>query len=74
MRKKLTRVGNSQALLLSKEVLGLLNIPEEGEVEVQVLGNVMLVSPTGLDENELRAALAFAASLKGDAKVYERLA
>ena len=74
MRKKLTRVGNSQALLLSKEVLELLDVPEEGEVEVQVLGNVMFVSPTGLDESELRAALAFATSLKGDAKVYERLA
>ena len=74
MRKKLTRVGNSQALLLSKEVLGLLDIPEEGDVEVQILGNVMLVSPAGLDENELRAALAFASSLKEDAEVYRRLA
>ena len=74
MRKKLTRVGNSQALLLSKEVLGLLDIPEEGEVEVQVLGNVMLVSSVGLDEDELRAALAFTSSLKEDAEVCRRLA
>ena len=74
MRKKLTRVGNSQALLLSKEVLGLLDIPEEGEVEVQVLGNVMLVSSVGLDEDELRAALAFTSSLKEDAEVHRRLA
>ncbi len=73
MRKKLTRVGNSQALLLREEVLGLLDISEEGEVEVQVLGNVMLVSSTGLDDNELRAALAFALSLKEDAEVHHRL-
>ena len=73
MCKKLTRVGNPQALLLSKEVLGLLDIPEEVEVEVQVLGNVMLISSAGLNENESRAALAFALSLKEDAEVYHRL-
>jgi len=74
MRKKLSRVGNSQALLLSKEMLGLLDIPEEGDVEVQVLGNVMLVGSADLSEEELRVALAFAASLKEDAEVYRRLA
>ena len=59
---------------ITESVLGLLDIPKEGGVEVQVLGNVMLVSPAGLDENELRAALAFASSLKEDAEVYRRLA
>ena len=74
MRKKLTRVGNSQALLLSREVLGLLDIAEEDDVEVQILGNVMLVSSAGLDDGERRAALAFASSLKEDEEVYRRLA
>ena len=73
MRTKLIRVGNSRALLLSKEVLERLNIPEGGEIEVQILGNVMLVSSAGLNENELRAVLAFASSLKEDAEVYRRL-
>ena len=65
MRKKLTRVGNSQALLLSKEVLGLLDVPEEGEVEVQVLGNVMLVSPAGLDKNETPRSPRFCSVAQG---------
>ena len=73
MRTKLTRVGNSRALLLSEEVLGLLDIPEGEEVEVQILGSVMLVSSAGLDTNEFRAAFAFASSLKEDAEVYRRL-
>ena len=72
MRIKLIRVGNSQALLLSKEVLELLGVTEE--VEVQILGNIMLVSSVEPDKNELRAALAFASSLKEDAEVYRRLA
>ena len=73
MRKKLTRVGNSQALLLSEEVLELLGVPEEGEVEVQILGGVMLVNSAELSKNELRASLASASSLEEDAEVYRRL-
>lgn len=34
MRKRLTKAGNSQAVILSKETLELLGIPEGGEVEL----------------------------------------
>lgn len=74
MKKNLTRVGNSQALLLSKEMLSLLDVPEGGAVEVQVLGNVILLGSAELSEDELRVALAFASSLKEDAELYRRLA
>ena len=72
MRKKFTQAVNSQALLLSKEVLELLDVPERGKVEVQVLGSVMLVGSAKLNKNELRASLAFASSVGGDA-IYRRL-
>lgn len=45
MRKTLTRVGNSEALVISKELKELTGI--QHEVEIQVVGNVLLISPAG---------------------------
>ncbi len=46
MIKTLSKVGNSQALILDKTLLELLGIGERGEVELQVQGDTLLVRPT----------------------------
>ena len=73
MRKKLTKVGNSQAIILGKETLELLGVPSGGEVEVQLLGKVLTLHAPGLEKGELRAAMAFGAVLAEDETVLERL-
>ena len=74
MRKRLTKVGNSQAVILGKETLELLEIPEGGEVELQVLGKVLTLHAPDVNPAELHAALAFSAVLGADQEVLERLA
>ena len=74
MRKRLTKVGNSQAVILGKETLELLGVPSGGEVELQLLGKVLTLHAPGLEHSELQAALAFSAVLAEDEEVLERLA
>ena len=47
MIKTLTKVGNSQALILDKTMLELIGVGERGEVELQVQGDTLLVRPAG---------------------------
>lgn len=74
MRRKLTRIGNSWGLVLPKGVLELLGLEPGGEVEVRVIGNTLVVTPVGVDEAELRAALAYLASKREREELYRRLA
>jgi antitoxin MazE len=45
MVKKLTRTGNSLALVLDKPLLHQLGIDEETELEISTNGDVLVVSP-----------------------------
>jgi antitoxin component of MazEF toxin-antitoxin module len=45
MVKKLTRHGNSMALVLDKPVLALLNIEPDTPLDITTDGNALLVSP-----------------------------
>ncbi len=45
MLKNLTTVGDAQALILPPEVLAALGIGENGQIEMQVLGDTVLLSP-----------------------------
>jgi antitoxin component of MazEF toxin-antitoxin module len=74
MRTRLTKVGNSHAIILGKETLELLGVLEGGEVEMQVLGKVLTLHAPDLESAEVRAAMAFGAVLAEDAEVLERLA
>lgn len=74
MRKRLTKVGNSHAIILGKETLELLGVLEGGEVEMQVLGKVLTLHAPDLESAEVRAAMAFGAVLVEDKEVLERLA
>lgn len=57
MRKRLTRIGNSWGVILSREVLELLEIEEE--IEMQVVGNLLIVSSPEMDSEQIEAALAY---------------
>lgn len=45
MLKNLITVGDAQALIIPPEVLAALGIGESGQIEMQVLGNTVLLSP-----------------------------
>lgn len=45
MIKTLSKVGNSQALILDKTLLELIGVGERGEVELQVQGDTLLIRP-----------------------------
>ena len=72
MRKKLTRVGNSWGVILPKEVLDLLEIDDE--VEIEVVGNTLMIAPPDIDPVEIEASLAYIASKRERSDVYQKLA
>ncbi len=43
MQKVLSRVGNSKALILDRTLLELIGVDEDGEVEIQVHGDALIV-------------------------------
>jgi len=60
MRKKLTRTGNSLALVLDKELLDQLGIGPETPLELSTDGDVIVISPVRKrrDDERLRSAMA----------------
>jgi antitoxin component of MazEF toxin-antitoxin module len=74
MRRRLAKIGNSWGVILPKEVLDLLGVPPGGEVDVELVGNTLIVAPPDLSPTELEASLAYLASRTDRAEVYRRLA
>lgn len=72
MRKKLMRVGNSLALVMTHDFLGLLGLPVEGEPEVEltVLGDELIVRAPDLPE----AADSRTGTIETCAREVERIA
>ena len=56
MIKRLTRVGNSQALTIDKPILELLGITPDTPVEIQTNGHSLMVTPIQPQTAERRAA------------------
>ncbi len=54
MKKKLTRTGNSVALVLDRPLLDQLGMNEESEVEISTDGDVLVVTPVRDGERERR--------------------
>ncbi|MGC6404134.1 MAG: hypothetical protein ACON5A_02685 [Candidatus Comchoanobacterales bacterium] len=52
MLKKLTKFGNSKALVLDKSILALLGINEDTYVKLEVHGNILTVKPSNLSSKE----------------------
>jgi len=64
MRRKLTRIGNSWGLILSKELLDLLGVEGGSEVEVELAGNTLVVTAPELQRADIEAGLAYIASIR----------
>ena len=54
MLKKLTRHGNSLALVIDKGVLELLNIDDQTPLEISTDGTMLMVSPVRDEERKLQ--------------------
>ena len=52
MKKKLTRTGNSVALVLDKPMLKQLGVDETSEVEVSMNGDVLVLTPVRDDTRD----------------------
>ena len=74
MRKRLQKLGTSRALVVTKDMMNLMGVAPDDEVEVRMLGPVMVVSKTGLDARELEIAATLARIMDEDAELLIRLA
>jgi antitoxin MazE len=54
MLKKLTRHGNSLALVIDKGVLELLNINDQTPLEITTDGSILLISPVRDEQRKLK--------------------
>lgn len=52
MIKKLRKVGNSQAIILDKSILELLNIDKETSLDISTNGDVILIKPVRDKKNQ----------------------
>jgi antitoxin component of MazEF toxin-antitoxin module len=74
MIKKLTRHGNSWALVIDKPVLDLLNIDPESPVEVSTDGQTLIVSPAADPKRKARFRAALELTNRKFGRALKRLA
>lgn len=74
MIKTLSRVGNSQALILDKTMLELIGVDASGEVELHIEGNRLIVTPAHDDKRRKQLDASSGMLMKRFAKTYKRLA
>ena len=74
MRKKLTRHGNSVALVIDKPILELLDIDPDAEVDVRTDGRSLVISPVLDEEDEAKVDAALAKGHKRYGRLLKRLA
>lgn len=74
MIKTLSKVGNSQALILDKTMLELIGVGERGEVELQVQGDTLLVRPARSDARRVELESSHRKFMERFSDTYRRLA
>jgi len=74
MIKKLSKHGNSLALVIDRPILELLKIDEETSLEMSTDGKRLVVSPVRDEKRQKRLAAAVARGHKRYAKTFRRLA
>lgn len=74
MIKKLTKHGNSWALIIDKPVLDLLNINSETPLEITTDGQLLLISPVKDDKRKSRFKLALEETNRKFGPALKRLA
>jgi antitoxin component of MazEF toxin-antitoxin module len=74
MVKKLSKHGNSLALVIDRSILDLLNIDEDTSLEVSTDGEALIVAPVRDKKRRKKFEDALAASNKRYCKALKRLA
>jgi antitoxin component of MazEF toxin-antitoxin module len=74
LRRKITTSGNSAALVLSQDILGLMGLAVGDEVELQLVARTLVVRPLPEAEREQRVAGAMDAVLGRRRHLLRRLA
>jgi antitoxin component of MazEF toxin-antitoxin module len=74
MIKKLTRHGNSYALVIDKPVLDLLNIDPEAPLEITTDGQTLIVSPARDPQRKAKFEAALEATNRRYGRALKRLA
>jgi len=72
--KKLTRQGNSAALVIDKQLLDLLDFTQETDLKLTVNGRQLIVEPLTNEERAARFKEISSRDLKKNRELYRRLA
>jgi antitoxin component of MazEF toxin-antitoxin module len=72
--KKLTRQGNSAALVIDKQLLDLLDFTQDTDLKITVNGRQLIVEPLSDSERASRFSEISKRDLKKNAELYRRLA
>ena len=74
MFKKLTRQGNSAALIIDRQLMELLDIDRDSVVKVSVHGRKLVVEPLSEEERAMNVKKIQQKALKKNAELFKRLA
>lgn len=74
MKRKIATSGNSAALILSQDILGLMGLSVGDEVDVQLIDRTLVVRPLPEKEREERVASAMDSVLSRRHRLLRRLA
>ena len=74
LRRKITTSGNSAALVLSQDLLGLMGVKVGDEVEISVVDRTLIVRPADVTARDARFAEALEYTLRTQHDVLARLA
>ena len=74
LRRKITTSGNSAALVLSQDLLGLMGVKVGDDVEIEVEGTTLIVKPIDAKRQHEIVRASFKKILKERAGLLERLA
>lgn len=74
MRRKITTSGNSAALVLSQDLLGLMGLSVGDEVDVQLIDRTLVVRPLTERDREQKVASATEVVLARRGRLMKRLA
>ncbi len=74
LKKKITTLGNSAAVVLPKDILRLLDLQAGDEIEMKVEDNSIILRPVDESIREKAVAAAFDITFKKRAKLLQNLA
>ena len=72
--KKLTRQGNSSALIIDRQIMDLLDIDQDTPLKVTINGRQLIVEPLDKEELDVRFEKALHRTGKKNATGFKRLA